>query len=741
MKTLARLVLRHPWRAVAVWLVALAAATWPALHLGSVLQGGADAIPGSESDLVTRTIRDEFGAGTIYQALVVVSSDSAGVDDPAFIAVAGDVVTALESTGRTRSVRTYWNTGRETLLGRDRKSALLLVTPEVRTYFEAEMLTGTLRETVAKAALPAGFGARLTGSTAMLYDLDRHSSEDLLTAERYGLPVTLVVLLLVFGTPLAALLPLVLALFAVVVSNAGLDLLSRAVPVSVFALNVVSMIGLGVGVDYALFILSRWRRERRRGLPPREAVEAAVAGAGESVLFSGATVGIGFLALYLVRAPFLHAIALGGFAVVLTAVAASLTLLPAVLLLAGRALDWPRKSAPAPAAEGPARRGAWSGWAHLVMRRPWPFIGLAVAVLAVFVVPVARLQRWNIGARHLPAATEARQGYDRVAAQFGRGWMGPLVLLVRAPAGESVWSAPRQAAILATARALAADPRIERVEGFPALLESLEGLELGIEGPDDLPAAVRPLAREMVSSDGRTALVLALPRSDPESREAMALLADLRRSAWSGARAAGLEVSLGGATAVMADFDHELLGSLPRVAFVVLALTFVVLALLFRSLLIPLKATVLNLLSVLAAYGFLVYVFQDGVGARLIGLDPPGGLNSFIVLMLFTILFGLSMDYEVFLLTRVREAWRAGADTRHAVAEGLEETAGVITSAALVMVSIFVAFGFTRLVATREFGLGLAFAVALDATLIRIVLVPALMVLAGERNWWPGKRR
>jgi len=741
MNALVRFVLRHPWRAVAAWLAVLAAATWPALHLGSVLQGGADAIPGTESDRVTRAIRDAFGAGTLYQSLVVVRSDSAVVDDPAFVAVAGDVQAALEATGRVRSVRGYWNTGREALLGRDRRSALLLVSPEVRTYFEAELLTDTLRAAIGTAGLPAGFVAKLPGSTATLHDLDRHSSEDLLTAERYGLPVTLLVLLGVFGAPLAALLPLAMALLAVVVGNAGLDLLSRAVPVSVFALNVVSMIGLGVGVDYALFILSRWRRERRRGLPPREAVEAAVAGAGESVLFSGATVGIGFLALFVVRAPFLHAIALGGLVVVFSAVAASLTLLPAALLLAGRALDWPRRAPPAGAGPGPSRAGAWSAWAHLVMRRPWPFLVLAAVVLAVFVAPVGRLQRWNVGARHLPRATEARQGYDLVASQFGGGWMGPIVLLVTAPAEGGVWSASGQSAILATARALAADPRIARVDGFASLLEPFEGLGVEVAGPEALPATMRPLAGEVASADGRTAIVLAVPRADPESREAMALLADLRRAPWAEARAAGLDVRLGGATAVMADFDRELLGSLPRVACLVLALTFVVLALLFRSLLIPLKASVLNLLSVLAAYGFLVYVFQDGVGARLLGLEPPGGLNSFIVLMLFTILFGLSMDYEVFLLTRVREAWRAGADTRHAVAEGLEETAGVITSAALVMVSIFVAFGFTRLVATREFGLGLAFAVALDATLIRVVLVPALMVLAGERNWWPGNRR
>jgi RND superfamily putative drug exporter len=789
LKSLARSVVRRPVRVILAWMVLLAAAAVPALRLGSVLQGGADAIPDSESDRVTRVLRDEFGAGALYQVLVVVRADSATVDDPEFIAIAGDVTTALEGTGRTRALRTYWNTGRETLLGSDRRSALLLVTPEVRTHFEAELLTATLRGAIARAHLPAGYTAKLTGVTAMLYDLDRHSSDDLLAAERIGLPITLVILLGVFGAPLAALLPLVLALFAVVVANAGLDLLSGFTPVSVFALNVVSMVGLGVGVDYALFILSHYRRERRRGAGAPEAIAAAVAGAGESVVFSGATVAVGFLALYLVRAPFLHAIALGGCLVVLTAVVASLTLLPAAIALAGPALEWPRRVVGAGAggandagggardvaggganggagddagggtsggagddagggtsggAGGGAGRGtsggAWGAWAHLVMRRPLPFIALGVAVLALFIAPVARLQRWNIGARHLPASTEARQGYEQVAAAFGRGWMGPVVVVVRAPEGQSLWSAPRREAILTTARRLAADPRVARVEGFSSLLETLSDLESDASGIATLPVSMRPLAREVVTDNGRTAMLLALPRSDPESRETMALLADLRRTAWPEARAAGVEVRFGGASAVMTDFDAELLGSLPRVAGAVLLLTFVVLLVLFRSLLIPLKATVLNLLSVLAAYGFLVYVFQDGIGARLIGLDPPGGLNSFIVLMLFTILFGLSMDYEVFLLTRVRQAWRSGLDTRHAVAEGLEETAGTITSAALIMVSIFAAFGFTRLVATREFGLGLAFAVALDATLIRVVLVPALMVLAGERNWWPGRK-
>jgi RND superfamily putative drug exporter len=223
----------------------------------------------------------------------------------------------------------------------------------------------------------------------------------------------------------------------------------------------------------------------------------------------------------------------------------------------------------------------------------------------------------------------------------------------------------------------------------------------------------------------------------------MAYLRELRRQSWPELESAGLEVRWGGSSAVMNDFDQELFGRLPRVVLGVVAVTFVVLAALFRSLLIPLKATLLNVLSVLAAYGFLVMVFQDGLGAGLLGIDPPGGLNSFIVLMLFTILFGLSMDYEVFLLSRVREEYQASGDNARAVAAGVARTARVITCAALIMISIFAAFGFTRLIPTREFGLGLAFATLLDATLIRVVLVPALMVVSGRWNWWwpRGRRR
>jgi RND superfamily putative drug exporter len=278
------------------------------------------------------------------------------------------------------------------------------------------------------------------------------------------------------------------------------------------------------------------------------------------------------------------------------------------------------------------------------------------------------------------------------------------VLLVESGAGP-IATPERQHALLTAYGRLAADPRVR-------------------------------IARALPAPDGRAALVMLVPRSAPESAETVSFVRELRMETWPDLRAADLRVRVGGFNAAIIDFDEELFGSVKRVVPLVLGVTFVVLLIAFRSIVVPLKAIAMNLISVLAAYGFLVYVFQDGIGARFIGLVPPGGLNSFIVLMLFTILFGLSMDYEVFLLSRIKEEYRRSGDNAASVVSGLSQTGGLITSAALIMVVLFGSFGFTRLVATREFGLGLAFAVALDATLIRLVLVPVLMGLFGRANWW-----
>jgi len=736
--------LARPILIVVVWLAIAALAGMVASRLPSVQRGGTDPIAGSPSERVERRLIDAFGEGAFYQHLLVVSSARLNAADPRFSDAARRLTERVAALPTVNTVETPWNAARPELIGRDGRSALLVVTPSINAYLEAERFHAALRGAIAAAQLPPEVTVEITGATAAIHAVDVASSTDLIAAERIGIPVTLAILLFVFGAPLAALLPIALAIVAVLLGFAGLYALHVWTPVTVFAENVVSMIGLGVGVDYSLFVVSRFLEERRSGRTPRDAADAAARTAGHSVLFSGATVAVGFLALFAVRAPFLHTLALGGVFVVGAAVAASLTLLPALLALSGSAVRWPRRDTAGADTSG-RRRRFWESWATVVMRRPWAALVVAALVLAVFVAPVARLRAWNVGAAHLPPDDEARRGYERLATQFAPGWMSPILVVIEAPPGRTVWDDASRPAIDSVAARLSRDPRSGTVIGLHQVVDAWDATRFAYE-PDStvtdssplarLPASLRSAARQVSSANGRLGVMALLTPGPPEDPRTMDYVRTLRVSDWPELRAAGLSLDFGGFSAVLIDFDHEIFGRLPWVVVGVILATFVVLALLFRSLLIPLKATLLNAVSVLAAYGFLVLVFQDGVGARWIGLVPPGGLNAFVVLMLFTILFGLSMDYEVFLLSRVREEYLAGGDNARAVAVGLGKTAGIITSAALVMVSIFAAFGFTRLVPTREFGLGLAFAVALDATIIRVLLVPALMAISGRWNWW-----
>jgi RND superfamily putative drug exporter len=743
--------LARPGFVVAAWMLITVLAGAVASGLSDVLRGGTDPIAGSSSEHVTREVERVFGEGTLYQYLLVLSSHEIGVDDPRFVDVATRLAASIGRLPVVRAVETPWNAPRPELLGRNGHTALLVVTPSVNAYLEAERFAAALRGATAAAQVPREFTLEVTGTTAAIHAMDVQSSSDLIAAEKIGLPIALVVLLIVFGAPVAALLPLVLAMVAVSIGFAGLYALHWWTPVTVFAENVVSMIGLGVGVDYALFIVSHYREEIAGGRVPRAAAATAIRTAGRSVMISGITVAVGFLSLFLVRAPFLHTIALGGVFVVAAAVAASLTLLPAMLVLLDRALSWPRRRTAAPAAREHGSR-FWIAWVGAVMRRPWLVLGLSSLVLLVLILPVTRLSAWNIGAEHLPATDEARRGYERISREFAPGWMSPIVVLIEAPPGRTLWEPRSRDAILTLAGRLERDPRSGTVLGLHQILGVLNAPQLtavaGGSAPSvtasplaALPAPMRAVASRIMGKDGRVGILALMTPAPPEDPATLAYVRELRVQLWPELEAAGLSVQWGGFAAVLEDFDNELFGRLPWAVAAVVLITFVVLAVVFRSLVIPLKATLLNTLSVLAAYGFLILVFQDGIGASWIGLDPPGGLNSFVVLMLFTILFGLSMDYEVFLLSRVREEYIVSGDNARAVALGLSSTAGIITSAALIMIFIFASFGFTKLVPTREFGLGLAFAVALDATLIRVVLVPALMAVSGRWNWWlPGRR-
>jgi RND superfamily putative drug exporter len=736
LRSLAPFVVRYRRIVIAIWVVLIGIASLFASRLPEVLKGASDGIPGSRSvSAIESAVDSGIPAGTFFPFLIVLRSERLSVAEPSFRIAAEAVTESLKHVPGGGVARTFWDTGRADLVGEDEHTTVVLFRSNAAALSDAEVLTPEVRAAVERARLPEDISAFVTGTAPMFYDLDRQSSADLLAAERIGLPVTLVILLVAFAAPLAAALPLLLAVAAVALSAAALFLISFLGSVSVFSENVVSMIGLGVGVDYALFVVTSYRANLAKGLDALAAAERAVENAGHTVVVSGLAVAAGFVALFLVNVPFLRSMAMGGIIVVLTAVIASLTLLPALLSYAGAAASWPRGDKPL----GVSIHGnLWSAWARTVMEHRWKALLIGVAVLAVFVAPVARLQRWSIGVENLVPELESRRGYDLIERDFSKGAIGPTILLIDTRAGQTVWDREVRDGITRVATRLARDPRVAAVHGFPEIATVAEDLGSPVRSAADIPEPFSSWARDVVSRDDRIAVLAVLPASAPESPDAMGLVDDLRRDAWPEFANLRPRVLVSGASALTKDFDDEIFAGLWVVVPVVLATTFVVLLFAFRSIVVPIKAIVLNLLSVLASYGFLIYVFQDGIGATWLGLSPPGGLNPFIILVLFTVLFGLSMDYEVFLLGGMREAYLATGDNEQAVALGLERTAGPISSAAFVMVSIFGSFGFTHLVPTRELGLGLAFAVALDATLIRLVLVPAVMALMGDANWWPG---
>jgi putative drug exporter of the RND superfamily len=702
MNALIAFVLHHRRNVIALWVICLLAAAPLALRLPSVIQGCSEAIRGSEAEYVTRTLQREFGKGSAYTAMVIVTSAQTHVQDAGFAAAIRALDGSLTALGDVRSVTHAWNSGTEELLGKDGRSALLLLQPRVDSLGEAEGFTQTIRSRLKTAPLPAGFSAKVTGPSAMFHDINRNSSADLLKAEMVGVPLTLFILLAVFGAPLMAGLALVLAFAAVTLAAAVLYLLSPWMPVTVFAQNVITIIGLGAGVDYCLFVLYRYRVALKQGLPSSDALRSAWRGAGPAVIVAGLAVGAGFLALFMVNARILHSLAIGGLLVTLGAVAAALTLLPALLHCLGNRLDWYSDAA----RESAVSRALGERGVRLALRvtqRPWLYLVASLVVVTTLAAPALRMNSWSVGVTDLPPEIEAREGYELLSRHFEKGWMGPVVLLLESgPQGDLRQDNARQV-VLATAAHLQRDRRVAQVHG----------------------------------QTGSVAVLNLIPRHPPESLEMMQFVRELRARKWTEAADAGLTVKVGGTSALLLDFDTEMFDSLWRVIPAVLAISFLALLVFFRSILIPLKAVAVNLLSVLATYGFLVFVFQDGDG--ILGTGTTGGLNSFVVLMLFTILFGLSMDYEVVLLRQIQERYRATGDNTAAVVSGLGQSAGVITSAAAIMVCLFASLLFAQLAATRQFGLGMAFAVALDATLIRLLVIPATMVLLGRANWWcPG---
>ncbi|HEU5083397.1 MAG TPA: MMPL family transporter [Acidimicrobiales bacterium] len=516
-------------------------------------------------------------------------------------------------------------------------------------------------------------------------------------AEAIGIIAALVILFVAFRSVFAMGLPLVTAVAGLLVGLSSVGLLAGVVEIPSIAPHLGTMIGLGVGIDYALFVLSRHRDNLGAGMGIEESIGRTNATAGQAVVFAGGTVVVAILGLQLAGIPFVAALGWSAALVVAVAVVVAVTLLPAFLALAGtRMAPRPRQLV------GEGRAGGWVRWAHWVAHRPWRSAVAATLVLLVLAVPLTDMRLGQADAGTDPESTTHRRAYDMLADGFGDGFNGPLLVVV------DLAGADEPDAVLAS------------------LGESLGALD-GV-------AAVSPPER---NAAGDTAVVTVVPTSKPQDQATTDLVHQLRDAAIPAVvDGTGAEAYVGGPTAGYIDQSDKIAGRLPWFIATVVLLSFVLLTMVFRSVLVPLKAALLNLLSIGAAYGVVVAVFQWGWGRTLIGLDEAVPIASFVPMMMFAILFGLSMDYEVFILSRIREEHLRGHSNIDSVVEGLGATAKVITAAALIMISVFLGFVASDDPVVKMMGVGLATAVAVDATVVRMVLVPATMALVGEANWW-----
>lgn len=714
---------RRKWIVVAIWIASIVVAGPQLAKLQDRLSNGGFEVPGSQSDRVRLALERDFKGQYQFNDLLVFRSDKLEATDPAFRAVVLATTEAISKAPGVGAVADPYAV-LERSMSPDRHT---LITSVGLTDSQDDALAHDpdLQAAVKGASEKSEVEALLTGAAPFYAEFTKTTTHDLERAERIALPISLLILILAFGSLVAAGMPIALALISLAVSFGIISAIAANTTVSLFTQNIASMIGIGVGIDYSLFILTRYREELRAGRERIDAVGQAIATSGKAVFVSGLTVVVALSGTLLVNLAAFRSMGFGAMIAVAVAGAAALTLLPALLGIVGSKIDSLSLRRRAQNQSG----GMWHRWATLVMKRPWVFLFGSLAFIALLAAPAAHLELGSSGPGILPKDSPSRRALELVSSGFGAGSGGPIQIVIDQ---SSDVRNEGFSAIHAVAAKITADDEVVRVESIATLGPSRTHDEARsmVSSPQ-----AKPFADRMISPDGTSTLLTVISRHDPISEEAQDLVKKLR-SDLPALLPEGATLSIGGDPGLNLDIDTEIQEALPRVVGLVLALSFIVLLVFLRSILLPLKAILMNTASVAAAYGLVVYVFQDGHGEKLLSFTSQGHVESFLPLFMFCILFGLSMDYEVFLLARIREEYLRTKDNTEAVGWGLERTARIITSAAAVMVTVFGAFAFASLVPIKAMGFGLAAAVLLDATVIRIVLVPATMRLMGDWNWW-----
>jgi putative drug exporter of the RND superfamily len=685
----------HRRAVVAAWLVAVAAMIGLAVGLGSSFSDNyaSNALPAQQAQ---NMLAVKFPAQADASVDVVLQS-AQPLTSASNASVIGSLVSAVRRQPHVSSVLSPLSAAARDQVSANGKTGFAIVTFDTTDALLPGSATSDVINTALAYARP-GLRVAVGGTPAQNVVTAAPGS-----SEGIGITAAVIIMLLAFGSVVAMGLPLLIALTGVGMGFGIVFAASHVLTVPTFGPDLMAMIGLGVGIDYALLIVTRYRQELASGRTPRDATETALSTAGRSVLFAGGTVVIALLGLLLINMPFMDGLAAGTILAVLMVLAGAVTLLPATLGFAGHAID--KLHIPGLTVrqtDGMGGGGFWHRWSRTVQRHPVTCGTAAVAVLAVLAIPLFSMHQAFSDAGNDPLKLTTRQAYDMLSDGFGPGFNGPLVVVAKLPGPGAA----------ATAGTLASR----------------------IRGTADVASVTPPV----LDSARDAAVLIVYPKTSPQATETATLVSTLRDQVIPRATAGtGVTAYVGGETAAGADTAAYMAGRLPWVIALIIGLAFILLVVAFQSILVPLKAALMNVLSIGAAYGVIVAVYQWGWLSPVFGVSRPGPIDPWIPLMMFAIVFGLSMDYEVFLVSRIQERWLVTHDNSASVAEGVASTARVITAAAAIMVCVFASFVINDpLRVLNVFGLGLAVAVFVDATVVRLVLVPSIMQLLGSANWW-----
>jgi putative drug exporter of the RND superfamily len=695
-------------------------------------------IKGGESEKVDKELAQRFQSPYAHRLVVAIS----GIPDPDSAESAdalGFLTSSLRSVpGVSGAVSSLdWpdplftgnNGGALIIVGLDpHDKAVEVLVPILRA--KADWMEGQLRSQYPNIKL------EITGETPLTFDLRKVSADDVKHAEERAMPVTLLLLLLAFGSLVAALLPLGIGVLSISMALGAAALLAHYVDLSILVQNLATMLGLGLGIDYALLIVSRFREALAEGYDPGQAADIAARQAGKTLLISATTVAIGFSALLTVPISELRSIGITGLLVTVLSVVLCTFILPWMLGLLGHRINAARVRLPSRQFKTPespcAASERWARWGRIITRRPWTALLVAGVPLLILAFQARRISPGIPDHDSLPAAAESVRALRTLQGMGRSGIVQSLRVVLELPPQSPPLSPGGWLAVSRLTKRFQSDPRAEEVLSLP----TLTGMSDTADAVDDVP---QPIRESFLRSDGQATLIELLPTATVPPNEQIRWVREVRSSDIAAITGVpGAVVRVGGIAALDADYDSVVKARLPSVVLGVVLGSLLALLIGLRSLFAALKAILLNLLSVGASFGALVVVFQEGHGSKLFGLDgPTGTVYPIVPILSFAIVFGLSMDYEVFLVARVLEERRCGLCERSAVIEGLARTAGLITSAAAIMIAVFTAFTVGGFLVVQMLGFTLAVAVFIDATAVRMIVGPALLKLAGDWNWWP----